>query len=71
VGHDLPREEMANTSLDDEVFVINVLGGRIESCANTITGKAGQGSAPTRQALSAQPRCHFGFRVADAFRDQG
>ena len=37
--NNLPREEMANPSLDDEVLVIHVLGRRIESCADTIARK--------------------------------
>jgi hypothetical protein len=39
--NNFPREEMANTSLYDEVFVIHVLGRRIESRADIITRKAG------------------------------
>lgn len=40
-GHDLTREEMANTGLDNEILVIHVFRRRIESGADIVTGKAG------------------------------
>jgi hypothetical protein len=39
--HDLPREEMADTRLDDKVPVIHVFRRCVESCADIVTRKAG------------------------------